>query len=95
VLRSSRWVRDGLRWPDGDLDWVISVLQKRVTKMSTNVRLPNNYFEALVQKRQLDRVTNRSMRSLAPRTARSSNSRSSAVAPYLQQQHLAAGAARQ
>jgi len=41
----------------GDLDAVIKVLQPHEAKMSRDVRLANNYFEALFQSRQIDKVT--------------------------------------
>jgi tetratricopeptide (TPR) repeat protein len=42
---------------NGDLDKVIELLSKHEAKMTNDVRLAHNYFEALFQKRQLDRVT--------------------------------------
>jgi tetratricopeptide (TPR) repeat protein len=41
----------------GDLDSIISLLSKHEAKMTSDVRLANNYFEALFQKRQIDKVT--------------------------------------
>ncbi len=41
----------------GDLDSVIGLLSKHEAKMTADVRLANNYFEALFQKRQIDKVT--------------------------------------
>ncbi len=41
----------------GDLEAVIKVLQPHEAKMSRDVRLANNYFEALFQSRQIDKVT--------------------------------------
>jgi hypothetical protein len=41
----------------GDLDAVIKVLQPHEAKMSRDVRLANNYFEALFQSRQIEKVT--------------------------------------
>jgi len=88
-----------LHGQNGDLDSVISVLQKHEAKMSNDVRLANNYFEALFQKRQLDRVT-KLLNALAGSSNREVKQfaieRSRAVAQYLQQQQqqLAAGAQR-
>jgi len=84
---------------NGDLDSVISLLQKHEAKMANDVRLANNYFEALFQKRQLDRVT-KLLNALAGSSNREVKQfaieRSRAVAQYLQQQQqqLAAGAQR-
>ena len=41
----------------GDLDGVIKALQPHEAKMTRDVRLANNYFEALFQSRQIDKVT--------------------------------------
>jgi len=88
-----------LHGQNGDLDSVIGVLQKHEAKMVNDVRLANNYFEALFQKRQLDRVT-KLLNALAGSSNREVKQfaieRSRAVAQYLQQQQqqLAAGAAR-
>lgn len=88
-----------LHGQNGDLDSVISVLQKHEGKMASDVRLANNYFEALFQKRQLDRVT-KLLNALAGSSNREVKQfaieRSRAVAQYLQQQQqqLAAGAQR-
>lgn len=83
----------------GELDNVIQLLSKHEAKMTTDVRLAHNYFEALFQKRQLDRVTkllnvlagsqNREVKQFAIE-------RSKMVAQYLQQQQqqLAAGQRR-
>jgi tetratricopeptide (TPR) repeat protein len=40
-----------------DLDAVIKLLQPHEAKMTRDVRLANNYFEALFQSRQIDKVT--------------------------------------
>jgi tetratricopeptide (TPR) repeat protein len=88
-----------LHGQNGDLDSVISVLQKHEGKMTNDVRLANNYFEALFQKRQLDRVT-KLLNALAGSANREVKQfaieRSRAVAQYLQQQQqqLSAGAQR-
>lgn len=81
----------------GDLDSVIALLSKHESKMSNDPRLANNYFEALFQKRQIDRVT-KLLNALAGSQNREVKQfaieRSRAVAQYLQQQQqqLAAGA---
>lgn len=41
----------------GDLESVIKLLQPHEGKMSRDVRLANNYFEALFQSRQIEKVT--------------------------------------
>lgn len=73
----------------GDLDSVIGLLSKHESKMTNDVRLANNYFEALFQKRQLDRVT-KLLNALAGSQNREVKQfaieRSRAVAQYLQQQ---------
>jgi tetratricopeptide (TPR) repeat protein len=79
----------------GDLDAVIGLLSKHESKMTSDVRLANNYFEALFQKRQIDRVT-KLLNALAGSQNREVKQfaieRSRAVAQYLQkqQQELAA-----
>lgn len=79
----------------GDLDSVITLLSKHESKMTGDVRLANNYFEALFQKRQIDRVT-KLLNALAGSQNREVKQfaieRSRAVAQYLQkqQQELAA-----
>ena len=84
---------------NGDLDSVIGLLQKHESKMANDVRLANNYFEALFQKRQLDRVT-KLLNALAGSSNREVKQfaieRSRAVAQFLQQQQqqLVAGAPR-
>jgi len=73
----------------GDLDSIIELLSKHEPKMVNDVRLANNYFEALFQKRQLDRVT-KLLNALAGSSNREVKQfaieRSRAVAQYLQQQ---------
>jgi hypothetical protein len=73
----------------GDLDAIIELLSKHEPKMVNDVRLANNYFEALFQKRQLDRVT-KLLNALAGSSNREVKQfaieRSRAVAQYLQQQ---------
>ena len=74
---------------NGDLDGVIGLLSKHEAKMANDVRLAHNYFEALFQKRQLDRVT-KLLNALAGSQNREVKQfaieRSRAVAQYLQQQ---------
>lgn len=74
---------------NGDLDAVISLLSKHEPRMVNDVRLANNYFEALFQKRQLDKVT-KLLNALAGSSNREVKQfaieRSRAVAQYLQQQ---------
>jgi tetratricopeptide (TPR) repeat protein len=73
----------------GDLAAVVSLLSKHEAKMATDVRLANNYFEALFQTRQLDRVT-KLLNALAGSSNREVKQfaieRSRAVAQFLQQQ---------
>lgn len=73
----------------GDLDSIINLLAKHESKMTSDVRLANNYFEALFQKRQIDRVT-KLLNALAGSQNREVKQfaieRSRAVAQYLQQQ---------
>src|SRR5690606_41918832 len=82
----------------GKFDDIVQLLSKHEAKMSNDVRLANNYFEALFQKRDLERVTrllnalggspNREVKQFAVE-------RSRLVAQFLQQQQqrLAAGPA--
>jgi tetratricopeptide (TPR) repeat protein len=80
----------------GDLDSVIALLSKHEQKMTADVRLANNYFEALFQKRQIDRVT-KLLNALAGSQDREVKQfaieRSRAVAQYLQQQQQQLAAA--
>ena len=81
----------------GDLDAVITLLQPHEGKMSRDVRLANNYFEALFQSRQIEKVT-KLLNALAGSPSREVKAyaieRSKMVAQYLQQQQqqLAQGA---
>jgi tetratricopeptide (TPR) repeat protein len=74
---------------EGKLDKVIEILQPHEAKMLRDVRLANNYFEALFQSRQIDKVT-RFLNALAGSPVREVKQfaieRSRAVAQYLQQQ---------
>jgi tetratricopeptide (TPR) repeat protein len=73
----------------GDLPSVIDVLQKHEALMASDVRLANNYFEALFQSRQIDKVT-KLLNALAGSPNREVKQfaieRSRMVAQYLQQQ---------
>ncbi|MET0791475.1 MAG: hypothetical protein ABW061_08130 [Polyangiaceae bacterium] len=88
-----------LHGQNGDLDSVIALLQKHESKMANDVRLANNYFEALFQQRQLPQVT-KLLNALAGSANREVKQfaieRSRAVAQFLQQQQqqLVAGAPR-
>jgi len=76
----------------GELDQVIAVLQKHEAKMSRDVRLANNYFEALFQTRQIDKVTkllNALAGSQNKEVKQFAIERSRVVAQYLQQQQKA------
>lgn len=83
---------------NGDLDNVIALLSKHEAKMANDVRLAHNYFEALFQKRQLDRVT-KLLNALAGSQNREVKQfaieRSRMVAQYLQQQQQQLAAASQ
>jgi predicted O-linked N-acetylglucosamine transferase (SPINDLY family) len=73
----------------GSLDKVIELLQPHEAKMTRDVRLAHNYFEALFQSRQLEKVT-RLLNALAgsqnKEVKQFAIERSRAVAQYLQQQ---------
>ena len=73
----------------GDLDNVLAVLAPHEGKMARDVRLANNYFEALFQSRQIDKVT-KLLNALAGSPNREVKQfaieRSRLVAQYLQQQ---------
>jgi tetratricopeptide (TPR) repeat protein len=73
----------------GDLRAVIDLLQKHEAKMTRDVRLANNYFEALFQARELDKVT-KLLNALAGSPSREVKQfaieRSRLVAQFLQQQ---------
>lgn len=83
----------------GDLKSVIGLLQAHESKMANDVRLANNYFEALFQSRDIERVT-KLLNALAGSSNREVKQfaieRSRAVAQFLQQQQQQlAGAAAQ
>jgi len=73
----------------GDLNNVVELLSAHESKMSSNLHLANNYFEALFQTRQLDKVT-KLLNALAGSSNREVKQfaiqRSQLVAQYLQQQ---------
>ena len=73
----------------GDLRKVVEVLQPAEPLMARDVRLANNYFEALLQLRELDKVRNL-LNALAgsqnPQVKQFAVERSRAVAQMLQQQ---------
>jgi tetratricopeptide (TPR) repeat protein len=73
----------------GDLEGVIKVLQPHEAKMTREVRLAHNYFEALFQSRQIDKVTkllNALAGSQTPQVKQFAIERSKVVAQFLQQQ---------
>lgn len=73
----------------GDLNSVIDLLSQHENKMAQNVHLANNYFEALFQTRQIDKVT-KFLNALASSSNREVKQfavqRSQLVAQFLQQQ---------
>lgn len=82
----------------GDLPAIVELLSKHEAKMTRDVRLANNYFEALFQTRQLDKVT-KLLNALAGSSNREVKQfaieRSRAVAQFLQQQQQALKGATQ
>jgi tetratricopeptide (TPR) repeat protein len=73
----------------GDFEAVIRLLQPHEGKMSRDVRLANNYFEALFQSRQIEKVTkllNALAGSQNKEVKQFAIERSRLVAQYLQQQ---------
>jgi len=80
----------------GNLEGVISVLQPHEGKMARDVRLANNYFEALFQSRQIEKVT-KLLNALAGSPNKDVKQfaieRSRLVAQYLQQQQAQLAAA--
>lgn len=88
-----------LHGQNGDLKAIIELLQPHEGKMARDVRLANNYFEALFQSRELEKVT-RLLNALAGSPNREVKQfaieRSRIVAQYLQQQQqrLVPGGAR-
>lgn len=81
----------------GELDKVIEVLQSHESKMTRDVRLANNYFEALMAKRELEKVT-RLLNALVASNNREVKQfaieRSRIVAQVLQQTKARAAAAK-
>ncbi len=73
----------------GKLDDIVELLSKHEAKMASDVRLANNYFEALFQKRDIERVT-KLLNALAGSPNREVKQfaveRSRLVAQFLQQQ---------
>jgi len=82
----------------GDLEAVIRLLQPHEAKMSRDVRLANNYFEALFQSRQIEKVT-KLLNALAGAPSKEVKQfaieRSRLVAQFLQQQQQQLAAATQ
>jgi tetratricopeptide (TPR) repeat protein len=73
----------------GDLKSVVELLGKHESKMSNNVHLANNYFEALFQTRQIEKVTkllNALAGSQNKEVKQFAIQRSQLVAQFLQQQ---------
>jgi predicted Zn-dependent protease len=89
-------VLSALYGQEGDLDAVIRMLQPHEAKMSRDVRLANNYFEALFQSRQIEKVTkllNALAGSPSKEVKQFAIERSRLVAQYLQQQQQQLAAA--
>ncbi|MDI3287111.1 hypothetical protein [Polyangium sp. 15x6] len=82
----------------GDLEAVIRLLQPHEAKMSRDVRIANNYFEALFQSRQIEKVT-KLLNALAgspnKEVKQFAIERSRLVAQFLQQQQQQLAAAGQ
>ena len=73
----------------GDLNSVVELLGQHENKMPNNLHLANNYFEALFQTRQLDKVTkllNALAQSQNQEVKQFAIQRSQLVAQFLQQQ---------
>jgi len=75
-----------------DFPAIVELLSRHEAKMTRDVRLANNYFEALFQAREMEKVT-RLLNALAgspdPNVKQFAVERSRAVAQYLQQQQQA------
>lgn len=87
-----------LHGQEGDLEAVMRLLQPHEGKMSRDVRLANNYFEALFQSRQIEKVTkllNALAGSPSKEVKQFAIERSRMVAQYLQQQQQQLAAAGQ
>jgi predicted Zn-dependent protease len=93
-------VLSALYGQQGDLEAVIRLLQPHEAKMSRDVRIANNYFEALFQSRQIEKVT-KLLNALAGAPTKEvkqfAMERAQLVKQYLQQQQqqLSAGAGQQ
>lgn len=82
-------VLSALYGQQGDLEAVVRLLQPHEGKMSRDVRLANNYFEALFQSRQIEKVTkllNALAGSPSKEVKQFAIERSRLVAQFLQQQ---------
>lgn len=91
-------VLSALYGQQGDLEAVARLLQPHEGKMSRDVRLANNYFEALFQSRQIEKVTkllNALAGSPSKEVKQFAIERSRLVAQYLQQQQQQLAAAAQ
>jgi tetratricopeptide (TPR) repeat protein len=74
---------------EGKLDDIVQLLSRHEAKMSSDVRLANNYFEALMQKQDINRVTallNRLAGSTSREVKQFAVERSRLVAQLLQEQ---------
>jgi predicted Zn-dependent protease len=90
-------VLSALYGQNGDLEAVIRLLQPHEGKMSRDVRIANNYFEALFQSRQIEKVTkllNALAGSPSKEVKQFAIERSRLVAQYLQQQQQQLAAAQ-
>ncbi|MEM9691702.1 MAG: hypothetical protein AAGA56_04100 [Myxococcota bacterium] len=80
---------------DGDLQSVVDLLSQHEAKLANNVHLANNYFEALFQTRQIEKVT-RLLNALAgsknAEVKQFAIQRSQLVAQFLKQQQQQLGA---
>jgi len=89
-------VLSALYGQQGDLEAVVRLLQPHEGKMSRDVRLANNYFEALFQSRQIEKVTkllNALAGSPTKEVKQFAIERSRVVAQFLQQQQQQLAAA--
>jgi predicted Zn-dependent protease len=89
-------VLSALYGQEGDLEAVVRLLQPHEGKMSRDVRLANNYFEALFQSRQIEKVTkllNALAGSPSKEVKQFAIERSKLVAQFLQQQQAQLAAA--
>lgn len=82
----------------GELENVVKLLQPHEAKMTRDVRLANNYFEALFQSRQIDKVTkllNALVGSQNAQVKQFANEKLKLVAQFLQQQQAQLNAIQQ